>query len=114
MMTAKHSVSPKGHFGTKRLSSILKEEHVPCTLEMIQKFHSTVYYTTRTADNKVHHLSVLICAEPRVDQEELSMGADVEHNADISDAIVSDEDDFGSVGGVQATIEPFVLVLVTQ
>ena len=42
------------------------------------------------------------------------MGADVEHNADISDAIVSDEDDFGSVGGVQATIEPFVLVLVTQ
>lgn len=81
---------------------------------MIQKFHSTVYYTTRTADNKVHHLSVLICAEPRVDQEELSMGAEVEHNADISDAIVSDEDDLGSVGGVQATLEPFVLVLVTQ
>lgn len=33
---------------------------------------------------------------------------------DGSDAIISDEDDFDSLNGVKATLQPFILVIATQ
>ena len=63
------AVSPKGHQGTLRLGELFCDEHTPCTLEDIDRFHKQIYYSTRTADDKVQYLSILICAQPHLEKD---------------------------------------------
>ena len=63
MLTQKAgAVSPKGHQGTLRLGELFSNEHTPCTLEDIERFHRQIFYSTRTAEDSVQYLSILICA----------------------------------------------------
>ena len=77
------AVSPRGHQGTLRLGELFCDEHTPCTLEDIERFHKQIYYSTRTADDKVQYLSILICAQPHLDKN-TSEGSN--EKQDISDA----------------------------
>ena len=70
-------------------------------LEDFESFHRKIFYSTRTADDKVQYLSILICAEPHIREDgadELNHQQRNENDVagaagkDLSDAIISDED----------------------
>ena len=41
-----------------------KIKHKPLTFEDVQSYYKLLYYSTRTAENEVQYLSILLCAEP--------------------------------------------------
>lgn len=84
--------SPKGHCSTRQIPELSFREYENCTMEEIAKFYKLIYYSTRTADDKLHFLSILVCAQPHIKEEKVATMETVDKQ-DMSDAIISDEDE---------------------
>ena len=80
-----------------------------------------MFYSTRTADDKVQYLSILVCAQPQIHESSRPSGQNEGNQSDsggreLSDAIISDEDveSESARNSVKATLQPYVLVIVTS
>ena len=120
MMLVQQSISPKAHQKIESLNEPNKNEPKLCTLEEISKFHKTVFYTTRTADDHVQYLSILVCAQPHLESESTRASKNEFKEqpslADFSDVVISDDEDeeTGTASKLKVVLQPFVFVMVTS
>ena len=78
-----------------------------CTLEEIEKLHKIVNYSTRTADDDIQYLSILVCAQPYICLESLNKAEKyhtTENQKDSDEQITVEETNEDNSEGIKAVL----------